>query len=665
MRTPLFALVLLFAVAPSFGDDEPQLGPTPPPPSVLAKPLPAEVPAAPIKASADTIRLLAASGWSVVEGKGDLLKAAPEEKAASREEALRSGRLVTRALLEKAEFRWHEGRIVYWPSKEPVEDRLLAGIVEGLASMGAASAQDPRKVGRALAAWGIPPAFDGKKILNPDGTPTYYGFMLYQLYSASPFALTHMTTQRLSQALDLFARAHEQAFDKQAPDIAVKLVGSAWSLLTAALPLPPGSNPMTLRPYRDLGEALAARKALLAKEEQAAVAAGDAGRRQDAVRAAAALNALEKQRYHDGLAIRPVPDPARKNAPKPRATDAEDDSPKTPLAASMPVVLRVLERINGKPLTAEQQESLIKSFPMGELVWRMQAQELWRQGLTGKDVRVAVIDTGIGRHPELNAAVKSRQNFTRDRGNALVSPHGTHVAGIIHQLAPDAEIRGYTVFRDRSSQNSLLDGETREDIIAAVHQAVKDGNHLVNMSLSAGDGNLGGDLVRVIEEYSARGVIFVISGGNSRGYAGVNNPSIAPSVLSSGALDVSGRMADFSAYGRNFDPLRLGVAVKRIFLTPGNNVLSTVPGGYDDMSGTSMSAPALTGVSGLLLQSVRSFTPAPDPLSASQRVRDALLGTSRPIPRDLLPPNAPVDQAFVIVDPEAAHQRLKGAVAGR
>lgn len=62
-----------------------------------------------------------------------------------------------------------------------------------------------------------------------------------------------------------------------------------------------------------------------------------------------------------------------------------------------------------------------------------------------------------------------------------VGSHGTHVSGIIHALAPDAELRGYAVFAGDDGNDALRESP-EQPIIDAIHRAVKDGNQVINMS---------------------------------------------------------------------------------------------------------------------------------------------------------------------------------------
>ena len=667
MRPPLLLAALLLApalAAPAFAQKD-----KPPQPHVgdaeVIAPLPrvralvlegaaaAAVAAEPPKANGPMHSLLASIGWKAVE-----------EEALVRKTGADKG-YVPGNYLKEADIEWKDGKLIF-SGGEGIDPKLLPMILDGLWVFVKAGTPPPLEVGNALAKMGLPPVIDGRKLVNPDGTATYYGQMLAMIYAEKPEALERAGAERLSQALDLLAHAREQAFSKQSADVAMTDVDRAKLMLFS--PRRAGETPFGIKAYDALPGTLETLEGRLRTDVTAAESAGDTVRAKESARALDVLRTLQRQKYHPKAGLPVVPKPGT------AAPGDDDDEPEAqgptnepnePLASGLPVVLRALDRINGKPLTPAQQENLIKSFPMGDLVWRLGAQDLWRQGLTGKGVQVAVIDSGIGRHDELADAVKTRVNMTADRGKALVDEHGTHVAGIIHAIAPDAQLHGYTVFANDAGNPDLKESPDPL-IIKAIRRAVADGNTVISLSLGGG-GSPSDVMAREIEKQAAKGVIFVVAAGNEHDKNGVEAPSVASSALTVGALDGAGRAADFSSYGANYDARKLKHVVKSIFMLPGTNIYSTVmddgDSAYALMDGTSMATPALSGVSALLTQAARTVTANPVELSA--RVRDALAEGSEPLSYDKVPSNAPIDQPFLVVKPLQALDalRAKGAPA--
>lgn len=584
--------------------------------------------------------------------------------------------VIPAAYLDKANLHWRDGLLRYSGSPEAVDKELYAPMLKGLSTFASAARVDRAKAGAALAAWGIPPTIDGRRIYNPAGDATYFGIMLHSFFVLKPEKAAALGIERAKQAVDLIEHAYFQAFSEQAPDVAQTDLDRAQLLLFA--PFRGGETPLgspSLKARPDPAAMLKGYKDQVEAEAGSALKAGDAQRHKDSVAALAVLNTLGKHRFYARMDLNEVPEPGKEKSATPAAAK---DEPYTPLSSGLPGLLKVLDRIGGAPLTSEQQENLIKTFPMGDLIWRMGAQDLWKQGLTGKGIRVAVIDEGIGENQEIDNAVKGRVNFTGQRGVGAVGDHGTHVAGIIHALAPDAELRGYAALESKA-KNKTLTVSNEDAIIAAIRRAVADGNQIVNMSLGSDKGPTS-RIATVVEEYASKGVIFLIAAGNDRNAnGGVESPSSAPSAITVGSLDSAGRMADSSGFGERFNPKKMATAVKDVFLLPGENIISTVatPQGssdkkpnprYEEKSGTSMATPALSGISALLVQDMGRMTLVPNPIEAAQRLKAALVQGSTPIELAKLPPTIPLDQPFYVVHPIKALEALRTAsvpVAGK
>lgn len=668
MLTPRLLLILALACFPAGVHAGAETAPIPDLPAVKGT-VPAKTPAEPaVVVSTPTAAALEKVGWKALKD-GGLVRVEGAGKG-----------VIPKDYLDKANLEWKDGALIYSGSPEAVPYGMFPPILKGLSSFTSAARVERAKAGAALAAWGLPPSVDGRRLYNPAGDATYYGIMMHSILASRPEQVAKLGVERTAQALDLIDHAYAQAFSKQAPDIAQTDLDRARLILFAAPrggETPLGSPAMKARP--DPAAMLKDYKGKLQAEADAALKAGDMVRRKDSVEALAVLNNLEKQRSHASLDLTEVPEPVKEKKPDPaQHAEKKKEVPYAPLASGLPGLLRVLDRINGTPLTPDQQENLIKAFPMGDLVWRLGAQDLWKQGLTGKGVKVAVIDEGIAEHPELDGAVKGRVNFTAERGKGAVGSHGTHVSGIIHALAPDAELRGYAVLASDDS-NDALSEDTSEGIIKAIRRAVKDGNQVINMSLGTEEGP-SSQLSRVVEEYASKGVIFLIAAGNSRDSSGgIAAPSSAPSAITVGALDSAGRMSDFSSFGKRFDARKLTTVVKDVFMTPGSNIVSTLPSPppsdeeksepeYGAMSGTSMATPAMTGISALLVQDMGRMTLVPNPIEAARRLKAALVQSSMPMALDKLPPGVPIDQPFFVVRPLQALEALRAAavpIAGK
>ena len=159
--------------------------------------------------------------------------------------------------------------------------------------------------------------------------------------------------------------------------------------------------------------------------------------------------------------------------------------------------------------------------------------------ITGKGVKVAVIDTGVDyTHPALGGSfgvkVVGGYDFVNNDPDPLdVDGHGTAVAGILagntsdfRGVAPDAEILAYRVF--------VKEQTTSELIIKALDRAEKDGAQIINLSLGGGFTSV--ELSRLGYLLFAKGVELVAAIGNEGpALQSAQAPASLPYFLSVGA----------------------------------------------------------------------------------------------------------------------------------
>ena len=279
------------------------------------------------------------------------------------------------------------------------------------------------------------------------------------------------------------------------------------------------------------------------------------------------------------------------------------------------------------------------------------APALWGPGFTGSTgagIKIAIVDQGVDpKHPFFAPTgytmpagyPKGQTAFTSakvivartfvppgaDWAGAKVpfhddeSAHGTHVAGIaagnadtvadyngtkphLSGVAPRAYIGNYNALAVPSTFG--LNGNSPE-LVAAIEQAVKDGMDVINLSLQEAEIEPSRDVVALALDAAARaGVIPVVAGGNSFdefGPGSVGSPASAARAITVGAVTTTrgGRpneVASFSSAG----PTQLSLRLKPDVVAPGVNILSSVPGGWELLSGTSMASPIVAGAAALL-----------------------------------------------------------------
>ena len=286
--------------------------------------------------------------------------------------------------------------------------------------------------------------------------------------------------------------------------------------------------------------------------------------------------------------------------------------------------------------------------------------------LTGRGVTVAVLDTGLdGTHADLSGRVLQNVKLadTQSVSAGFIEPinaeglpstdqaygHGTFVAGLIagngvrsggkyNGIAPGVNLLGLSA--GDLNLSYVLAGF---DYILSRGASLK--VRVVNCSFSANTVFDTNDPVNVATKMLAdRGVNVVFSAGNTGSGQHTLNPyAVAPWVVSVGATDQRGRLANFSSRGD------MGSALfKPTIVAPGVDVVSLRVTGasvtgtlgvieadkdrlapaelpfYTTASGTSFSAPQVAGTIALMLEANPALTP--------RQIRDILQRTATPLP---------------------------------
>ncbi len=206
---------------------------------------------------------------------------------------------------------------------------------------------------------------------------------------------------------------------------------------------------------------------------------------------------------------------------------------------------------------------------------------------------IAIIDTGVdASHPDLSSLIIEGFNTINDTTNTNDDHgHGTHVAGIA-----SAQTNNSNGIASISYQSTILpikvlsaDGTgTYDDVAEGIVYAADRNARIINMSLGGGSDSQ--TLKRAVDYALGRGSIIVAAAGNNGNTAEVY-PAAYSGVLAVSASDQNDKLPSFSSYGGN------------IFVaSPGVSITSALPGGkYGELSGTSMSAPHLSGLIAIAL----------------------------------------------------------------
>ncbi|WP_426363720.1 S8 family serine peptidase [Streptomyces sp. E-08] len=255
----------------------------------------------------------------------------------------------------------------------------------------------------------------------------------------------------------------------------------------------------------------------------------------------------------------------------------------------------------------------------------------WEAGLTGKGVKVAVLDTGadLG-HPDLAGRISETKSFIEGQEVADRGGHGTHVTSTVggsgaasdgkeKGVAPGATLAVGKVLSDQGSG-------TESQIIAGMEWAAKDIDaKIVSMSLGSSEPSDGTDpMAQAVNTLSAEtGALFVIAAGNS-GYPGsIGSPGAADSALTVGAVDSADRAAYFTSQGPRYgdQALKPDVSAPGVDILAARSQLVAGSGLYTTMSGTSMATPHVAGVAALLAEKHPDWTGA--------QLKNALMSSSK------------------------------------
>ena len=286
--------------------------------------------------------------------------------------------------------------------------------------------------------------------------------------------------------------------------------------------------------------------------------------------------------------------------------------------------------------------------PAAQIIRLQDAQNGFRIGGTGI---VAVIDTGVDvNHPVLQAVLLPGYDFTRNQPGAsewldvsefqngyidtnsqdqqpgyvqqstaavldqstaavLDGPdytafgHGTMTSGLVHLVAPKAQILPLKAFS--SNGTGYL-----SNIVSALYYAVQHHANVVNMSFDLTSNSP--SLTQAVSYANKAGVVLVAAAGNES-----TNAAVYPAALNSYVVGIASTTnwdtrSSFSNYG----------SVDVLIAAPGENVVSTFPGGtYASASGTSFSSPLVAGTAALMLSARSSLNQSQAASSLSHAIK--------------------------------------------
>jgi subtilisin len=253
-----------------------------------------------------------------------------------------------------------------------------------------------------------------------------------------------------------------------------------------------------------------------------------------------------------------------------------------------------------------------ETLPWG--IDRVDAEVAHANGETGNGADIAVIDTGIDDdHPDLQANVGAGKAYVNCRGKNCNyawsddNDHGTHCSGIADAVDNSRGVIGVSTAATLHAVKVLDNSGSGSfsDVAAGIEYTADQGWDVGSMSLGASSGSR---TVRDACQYAEEnGVLLVAAAGNSGPCTDcVGYPAAYSTVVAVSSTTRSDDLSEFSSTGPEVE-----------LAAPGSDIYSTVIGGYDTFSGTSMACPHVAGTGGQLMANGYSNTEARDRLRST------------------------------------------------
>jgi subtilisin family serine protease len=255
-------------------------------------------------------------------------------------------------------------------------------------------------------------------------------------------------------------------------------------------------------------------------------------------------------------------------------------------------------------------EAVIAAINEAELTWGLQITRAATSRFSGRNIKVAVLDTGLDLgHPDFTGRSINFRSFISGQTIQDGHGHGTHCIGTAcgpkrpNQLPRYGVAFNSEIFAGKVLSNQGSGGDA--GILAGIQWALTNRCHIVSMSLGArvfpGQG-----FSQIFEQVARRtltaGTLIIAAAGNDSARPGfinpVGHPANCPSIMAVGALDQQLRVASFSNGGLNPQGGQVDIA------GPGVAVISSFPRPTlrRTLNGTSMATPHVAGIAALLAE---------------------------------------------------------------
>ena len=206
---------------------------------------------------------------------------------------------------------------------------------------------------------------------------------------------------------------------------------------------------------------------------------------------------------------------------------------------------------------------------------------------SGKGVKVCICDTGEPEHNTLKGSIKESINFSTDSNAKDQNGHSTHVAGIVNEIAPDAELYFAKVLNKNGSGSNT---RVKNGIDWCVYKKAD----IINLSLGSPSPS---PVIKEAIDAAIKNKILIVAAVGNDGTRNdqtdiIGYPAKYEETLATGSINRQLKVSEFSSQGKSGD-----------IVAPGESILSTwLNNQYIVLSGTSMATPYTSGVAALYLE---------------------------------------------------------------
>ena len=272
----------------------------------------------------------------------------------------------------------------------------------------------------------------------------------------------------------------------------------------------------------------------------------------------------------------------------------------------------VIEKLEADPKVEYAEPDYLRSASVtpNDYYWSLQwglskisAPAGWDQHTGSPSIIVAVVDTGVDTaHPDLSGKIVAGYDYVNNDNDPMDDHgHGTHVAGISAASTNNGIGVAGVGWNVKIMPMKVLSGSGNgydSWVASGIRGAVDRGAHVINLSL--GGAGFSQTLKDATDYAISKNVVVVAASGNT-GSATVNYPAGNPNVIGVGATDSSDKIASFSTYNSTVDVSAPGVNIASTYYNSGQHA-------YAYMSGTSMAAPHVAGLAGLVKSKWPAYT---------------------------------------------------------